>query len=163
MSRQQIQYINVEVVLSTLATLTAITGATAIDAGRLQGVRLKKMKLACSYKGKTAGEGPLVVGLCDTTLSVAEIAEAILADPQGVAEVPATEQGNRRVFPIWNIGPGLVADDAIQMYREVHFPWKDWPEDKGIKVFVFNNDGSNLTTGTTVTVFGPVVQEWLRD
>ncbi len=163
MSRQQVQHIVSEVALGTLANLTAIAIALTPDASREQGARIKQLKLAISYKGKTAGEGPLIVGLCDSNLSVAEIAEAILADPQHVADVPATEQGNRRVFPIWIIPAGLTADDRIQKTEEVHYPWKDMEESQGLKFWVFNADGNALTTGTEVTVDGSIVGEWLHD
>ena len=163
MSRQQVQHIVAEIALSTLASLTAIAVILTPDSSRDQGVRIKQLKLACTYKGKTAGEGPLMVGLCDSNLSVAEIAEALVADPQHVGDVPATEQGNRRVFPIWNIGPALVAGDSVEGFEDVHYPWKTMEEGIGLKLFVFNADGSALTTGTIVTVTGSTVQEWLRD
>lgn len=161
--RQQVQYLIVEVALGTLANLTVTGATTQIDASRDNGMRIKQLKAAVSFKGKTAGEGPLIAGLCAQDLTNAEIAEALVADPQKTVDTPSSEQGNRRVFPIWNIGPGLVADDSITELKEVHYPWKMIGEDEGLKFFVMNNDGSSLTTGTTMTLFAAVVGEWLRD
>ncbi len=162
-SRQQVQYINTEVTLSTLATATAITGATIIDPSREQGSLIKELRLAVSYKGKTAGEGPLVVGLCELSLSVTEIKEALEADPQLFRDVPASEQGNRRVFPIWQLDNLNTSNSEVERMKDVKWPWRRMEEGMGMKVFVFNNSGSTLTTGASVIVFGAAVTEWLHD
>ncbi len=163
MSRQQVQYLISEVALSTLANLTAISVATLIDTSRLQGMRLKQLKAAVSYKGKTVGEGPLMYGLCSQDLTNAEIAEALIADPQQIQDEPANEQGNRKVFPLGVIEAGLAADEANQPLRDVRYPWKMIEESQGIKFWVFNIDGNALTTGTEVTFTAAVVGEWLND
>ncbi len=163
MSRQQVQYINTELQVGALLNLAAISAATTLDGAREQGVRIKQMKLGMSYKNKTAGEGPIIVGICSTTLSATEMAEALVADPQGIEDPPATEQGNRRMYPIWVIPAGPSDDDTTHVLEEVRYPWKEMDEGSGIKIFAFNIDGNTLTTGTEITVFGPVVQEWLRD
>ncbi len=162
-SRQQVQYINSEVVLSTLATATAVTTATIIDPSREQGSLVKELRLAVSYKGKTAGESPLIVGLCELSLSVTEIKEAIEADPQLLRDVPASEQGNRRVFPIWQLDTLNTSNSEVKRMSDVKWPWRRMEEGMGIKVFVFNNSGSTLTTGCTVVVFGAAITEWLHD
>ncbi len=163
MSRQQVQHIVAELAISTLANLTALTVALPMDAARENGVRMKKLMLAINYRGKTASEGPLRVGLCDSTLNVTEIKEALEADPQFFEDIPASEEANRRVFTVWTIPAGLVADEHTQRIREVHYPWKDVQEGQGIKVFVFNDSGATMTTGMVLTVTGVAVQEWLRD
>lgn len=162
-SRQQVQYINSEVTLGALATATAVTAATIIDPSREQGSKIKELRLAMSFKGKTAGEGPIVVGLCELSLSVGQIKEALEADPQLLRDVPSAEQGNRRVFPIWQVPSLRTSDSEIVRMKDVRWPWKNMEEGMGIKVFAFNNSGSTLTTGTTVIVFGAAVTEWLHD
>ncbi len=163
MSRQQIQYIDAELQVGALANVAAVAVATQLDGAHEQGVRIKQLKLGMSYKNKTAGEGPIIIGLCANTLNVTEIAEALNADPQGIDDPPATEQGNRKVFPIWMIPTGLTDDDETSVLTEVHYPWKEMDEGSGLKLFAFNIDGNTLTTGTEITVFGAAVQEWLRD
>ncbi len=90
-----------ELAISTLANLTALTVALPMDAARENGVRMKKLMLAINYRGKTASEGPLRVGLCDSTLNVTEIKEALDNDgPLGPNDAVGAALSERPVFLI---------------------------------------------------------------
>ncbi len=124
-------------------------------------MRIKKMKYSVAYKDKTASEGPLLLGLASVDLSNAEIAEALVADPQSPRDQPASEQANRQVFPLALLPASVeAATQEVQPLRGVRYPWKRILEGNGLKYFIQNLDGSTLTTGTLVTVFTSVVGTW---
>ncbi len=163
---QQVQYIHNAIALGTLGAKSSITDGLPIDGSRLQGIRIKKLMYNAEFIDKSAANGPISWGLA-VGLSAAEVAEAIEADPQGEMDVPATDQGNRRVFPIGTIGVDAVnsdvTPDSIKEYREIKFPWKKIPEGVGLFMFAHNHGLGALTTGTLITAEFVFVYEWLDD
>ncbi len=164
MGRMQVLHGNASITLGTLAALTGITTGLEIDGSREQGVRIRQLKAAISFSGKTTGEGGILVGF-STDLSATELTEALVADPQGISDIPATEQGNRKVFPVWLIGSSQVAGvlPLEQELREINYPWKQIDEGSGIQLFAFNLGSGALTTGGGMSVTYVAVQEWLDD
>ncbi len=162
--RMQVQHGRVSLVPGALGALTATTVSLPLDASRSQGVRLKQLKASYSYSGKTAFEGPLVCGF-SIDLSAAEVTEAMTADPQHINDVPATEEGNRKVFPIWVVPFFATAGETGRdtQLEEVNLPWKELTEGQGIQFFIFNGESGALTTGMGGTLQFTAVQEWLRD
>lgn len=160
--RQQVQHGIAAISLGTLGTNDTISVALTIDGSRDQGIFLKKMKAGFQLNGLTTDDGPLLVGLA-LAMSAAEVEEALEADPQGVDDVPASEQANRKVFPIgfFTQGKDPVDADLIPL-RRVKFPWKEISEGQNLFMFV-HNYGGNMTTGAAVTMIWTAVQEWLRD
>ncbi len=164
-SRQQVTYLTATIILTTLASLTVLTSNLQIDGSRLQGARIKKLKGLFRIKGLTEGEGPLTIGFCHA-LSAAEVAEALVADPQSMNDVPAAEQGNRHVFPIGNLQEPPTDQQVVQqpqMWQTYRFPWKNIQEGTGLFIFAFNRDNSALTTGATIDFEGVCVYDWLED
>ncbi len=165
-SRQQVQYLDTSITLGTLAARTAITSGLAIDGSRNQGVMLKQLKGIFRTRGLTADEGPILVGL-SLGLSATEVEEALEADPQGFGDVPGTEQGNRRVYPvaITENASSQVTEVAQQMdwWRKIRFPWKEIREGETLAVWAYNLSAAVLTTGGSVRFNGVAVQEWLDD
>ncbi len=159
--RQQISHLIDAIALLTLANVTAIIGNLDIDSTREQGVILKQFKAAFSLVGNTAGEGPIVYGLC-TELTALEVAEAMNADPQFMDDVPASEQANRRVFPVGIFNSNANSSEHHDL-EEVHYPWKEVPENQTLKWFVFNGSGAALTTGAVATIVAAAVTDWMRD
>jgi len=146
--------------VGALATLSVAGSATIIDSARLAGMRITKAKVAITFKNKTAGEGPLLAGMASVDLSNAEIAEALVADPQSARDSPANERANRQVYPIAMLPAGLVDAEEVQYLRTLRYPWKRIMEGNGLKMFVFNMDMATLTTGTIVNFVVPVVGTW---
>ncbi len=150
--------------LGALATAGVIEDSAKTDTSRANGVRVKKMKVAISYKGKTAGEGPLLVGVAKGNMSAAEIAEALASDPQGPDNTVPMEQAQRTVMPLAMIPAASVASpDDTRWHRSVRFPWKEVPEGTDITLWVQNLDTGTLTTGTIVECHMILLQEWLDD
>lgn len=157
--------------LGTLAAATATTVSLQIDASRTQGVKLMQFKGAIEWDAKTVDEGPIIVGL-SIDLSATEVTEALVADPQHVNDVPATEQGNRKVYPLFVIARkstdgswsrGTMANDDAAEVADLKFPWRELTEGQGIQLWAFNEGSGSLTTGMTLGLDWSAVQEWLRD
>ncbi len=159
---QQVVHDIIENAIGAVSASAAKQIATKWDASRLQGGRIKKMKAFMSYEGKTDGEGPIIVGLTHG-LSVLEVAEALVADPQGEDDVPAIEESNRPVYPIWVIVPDGTESSRspLNLYRTIKYPWKRIPEGVALNWFVFSRDA--LTTGITMDISSVTVLEWERD
>ncbi len=155
----------VTITLSTLGALTAILGAGKQDATRLQGMRFKKIKAHMEFLGKTAGEGPLMVGYAiDTTTS--ETGEALSADPQHRSD-PSGEAQGRKVVPVWIIPKGSTGSEVVISHpdemQDITMPYKELIEGSTLNWFVYNMDSGALQTGTVVNIAYVAVGEWLRD
>ncbi len=160
---QQVQHINRSVTVGALATITVAGSATNIDAARLQGVRIKKIRGNVSWFGKTTLEGPVMYGLASIDLSNSEIAEALNADPQSENDQPASDRGNRKVVPMGIIPRATEVDGRnMRSFMNITWPWKVIPVGSGLKIWVFNLDTSTLTTGMEVKFNLAIVQEWIR-
>ncbi len=105
--------------------------------------------------GGTAGEGPLQVGCAHNDYTVGEILEALVNDAGANSnDLIPQEQGRRRVRT-WGFFPGLVAgevlNNGIKSRQKIKFPIGDGAN---LAMYVMNNSGSSLTTGTKIRVWG---------
>ncbi len=157
MGNQQVQHQKVVLSAGALATNTAVSASLNIDASRVSGVRIKKWMASFQAKDFQLGEGPVLFGF-STDLSATEIVEALVADPTGTGDVPATERGNRKVFPIGMMC--VVNNTLVDFQKEIKWPWKEMKEGTGLQFWLFNLDSATLTTGGSVTCFNSWVQEW---
>ncbi len=163
MSRKHVVHDQSIITLGALGAKASATVATKIDGTRLQGVKLDYIMAQLSFNNKTTLQGPIVVGLA-YGLTAAEIDEAMVADPQHIVDVPAKEQSDRAVFPVWMIGTVATGDDvAVIPIRKINFLWKEIAEGRGLHWFAFNAGAGGLTTGTVVLIESTYVGEWLRD
>ncbi len=161
---QQRVYMDDIIGLGALGAGLVLKTATKVDASRENGIRIQKLMCAMTFSGKTAAEGPIVVGLASTDLSTTEIKECIDADPQKPDDTPASEQVMRQVMPIWVIGKTETASqNSPYRYEEIPYPWKEVAEGDGLAWFAMNEDGSALTTGTEIEIQGVLIGEWLND
>ncbi len=155
------------IVLSTLASKSAKQTNTNIDGTREQGIKLRRIKANMTYTGKTAGEGPISVGLT-AGLTAAEVAEAIVADPQRFEDPGSSEKANRRVFPVWFIGDGSTQTDTnpeqnTQLLVDIHAPTWEIPEEQALNWYAFNHDSGALTNGIGIDIINVIVYDWLED
>ncbi len=162
MSSQKI-YDHVLVSLSTLGNNAAIGTVSKIDGARQQGCRIRKLMLAVSAEGRTATEGPLMYGICNLELTAAEIAEAIVADPQGPEDTPASEQVNREIMVLGLLKPNVLLDSGLTLHTEIKYPWKTIPEEQGIQYWVMNRSGGTLTAGSLIKFNAFIYGDWLED
>ncbi len=122
---------------------------------------MKKLKAAFLLTGVTGDEGPIMFGFA-TELTAVEIAEALLADPQFMDDVPASERGNRKIMLVGMFGVSTQIE-MNQMLRTIRYPWKLVPEGQTLKWWVANFSGATLTTGAVAHMNGVAVTEWERD
>ncbi len=153
-------------VLSTLGALTAITDATKVDAARLQGINIRKLKVAMVWRGKTAGEGPISYGLA-VDMSAAEIKEAMAADPQNAGDPGASEEANRRIYPWGFIAPDTLVEQGYNggpnFITLPDFPKWSVIEGKALFVYAFNHQASALTSGLVLNWFLRLTYDWRAD
>ncbi len=157
-----------EIAFGALASEAAVIDGTLIDPSRLQGSKIRKLKAWCYLKSKTVDEGPVVCGFSIGATAV-EVAEALVADPQRHEDVGKSEEGNRKVFPIWVFGknvissPGSTPNGDSHWLRDVGFPSWTVPEGVGLDFFAFNADANPLTAGGSVEWGYTAITIWERD
>jgi len=146
--------------LGTLAQDTAILANTKIDDSRFQGCVPREVDYHVDFVGKTVNEGPIAIGL-SVGMTIAEISEYFLADPQRLKDPADAEKSQRPVLVLDVLGRRRTAS--------LELPWltKKWPgwwvrEQVGLDVFAFNF-GAALTTGTNATVTMQIRGDWLND
>lgn len=150
--------------LGALAAYDVITQASKIDAARKNGFRVLKTEYFFDIDGKTAGEGPIVVGLA-ANQTAAEIEEAIEADPQGKVDDVENQQAKRPVWPLEIFG-SKIGDTNLENEStrkgELTPRWSA-PEGDGFSWWAYCLDAGGLTTGCTVVIFAKHYGVWLRD
>ncbi len=164
---EQLIHFDVNLNLSTLGSKAAILANTPILAANDTGFELEIFKVAMHMKGKTAAEGPLSWGL-SSGLSNSQIADAINAVPTKIAE-EAVERANRKVQPFEMI-PETFTDltatpdrQGIPYQNRMPIFGRDYTEGDALNFYVFNHDGSALTTGTNVRWLGVMFGRWKDD
>lgn len=143
--------------LGTLGSGTALKIASAPFTSIEEDFRLLKLKWSVALKSFTSNEGPLYFGIADNELSVAEIAEAIeAAGPTDRNDREGNEEATR---PVWLLGQ-FVNNDIVPdtgLFEETVLRWT-FSDTEGFTWFVYNQDGTPLTTGAlfshNCTAFG---------
>lgn len=166
-----IQYENDFVLaIGALAANDAVNGQTKIDSTRLNGFRIAKVKIVATLRGKTASEGPLLWGLC-CNMNAAELEAAIEADPQ--SSVADNDKGEGQWLSILGMIPfgmtagpltstgGAIAGAAAHM--DDHKVNWSVIEGKTFDLFVYNMEGSAVTTGGIIEAAMEIFGVWLRD
>ncbi len=154
------------ITVGALGSLAAITGSSKIDASRLQGSRVVKIRAHMEFLAKTSGEGPWVVGYnIDTTTQ--ETADALNADPQHRSDPSGLAQQNK-VVPIWVIPFSATASlttlESHEMeMHDIYLPYKDVIEGSQLNWFVFNLEAATQTSGAAVRITHVIVEEWRAD
>lgn len=138
-------------------TLGALAGATAIKSDAQlsfdEDFRLIKTEYWVSFEGITVTEIPIVIGIADNELTVAEIAETLGAAPTDRNDWSTVEESLRPVFPmntvpVSNVASGSVAEGQM---LEKTFRWT-FSNDEGFTWFAFNDTGAQLTTGGIIRI-----------
>lgn len=155
-----IVYDDVSFALGTLGAKGGALANSKIDASRLNGFRVVKVEYWACYSGKTAAEGPIMVGLSFGQAS-ADIDACIEADPQGHLEDRDDGDTKRPLFPLF-----MLEKDNASSSEAIHGtinPRWSVPEGYAMNYFAYNMDGSALTTGTEIQIFAKIYGVWLRD
>ncbi len=139
------------VTLLTLGAVTAIRQDNPLT--WLEDFRLLKSEYFLSLEGATfvSGDGPLIFGIADGKLTVAEIAAALTVDgPLGRQDTINRELAERPVWPLAQIDfaaqPGDNSDPS-HMPLVVTKPRWTFSNPDGFVYFVYNMGSGALTTG----------------
>ncbi len=117
--------------------------------------------LSWNIRGHTAGEGPLRVGVAHGDYVVSEIKEYLDVDMSDPGDKIAIERGRRQIRRA-GVFTGLDADEALFDGMQRRVPLKFIINDtKALNLYLHNQSGATLTTGTTLQVDGQVYGRWL--
>lgn len=161
--RSQLIHIDVEFTLSTLAANSA-AAVTILATTNENGFRVKTLKLAVTYRGATADEGPISWGV-HSNLTTAQVTEGIQARPVGMIGPEVRERANRSIYPQGIAIPHHAVDptgDSTKIWDLRDYP-RMIQEGGHLALYVFNHHNSALTTGSAVQMIGVLHGEWLRD
>lgn len=133
----------------TLGTLASVT-ALGIGANRTyaEKTRLASLDYWILVTGGTSGEmNSLLWGIAALPLTVAEVAEALIASPDSPRAVPEAEQANRRIRILGSFDNDIGAGQ--QVAKEGHVKVNMTFDEAGYFFFVYNRSGAALTNGSS--------------
>ncbi len=145
--------------LSTLATITAIK-STLLASPVGSPYRVMSVKATWSVVPFTAGDGPLVVGICHGDYTVTEIKEHIeSAGSIDVGDMIAQERSRRLIRIVGT--HSSVTDNTLNAGRPIKTKL-NWLIGLGktLSFFVYNDGAGSLTTGSFQKVNGTA---WIKD
>ncbi len=120
------------------------------------------VRAAWSWRGATAGEGPIVVGYAHGDLTVTEIAEAIAAEVTDPDDIIAKERARRPVRLVGQMATidaeGSLADGEVRS-RAIRFSVGDG---HALNIWAQNQSGATLTTGNNLQITGHILGRWQR-
>jgi len=146
----------------SLATLAdGAVDVTLIQASAFgRSSRIHSVDLLWTLRGLTAGEGPLLFGVAHSDYTAAEIVEALAATIVDGSDKIALEQARRLVRRI-GIFSGFdtneTFNDGKSMKTRLNWEIQDG---KSLNIWVLNNSGAILTTGSAVQVNGHINLTW---
>ncbi len=147
-----------------LANAAGILQSSKLDGSQRQGKLMKKTYGRVTWSGKTDDQGPVLYGVTHT-LSAAELAEALVADPQGQDDPTTSDAANRPII-LWGVIPAdgveIPASVDLSYRRYKMFSWKI-REGVSLQYFAFNTSGGTLTTGLVIRFLMTHVYTWLQD
>lgn len=113
-----------------------------------------------SLSDKTAGEGPIEVGIANGDLSNTELGEAIDASPSSMADIVARERARRPVRRSGQFVSSTVSE-VLNNGKPIRTKLRTML-DTGIELTAWarNGDGGALTTGCNVDVHGTIYGYW---
>ncbi len=102
-----------------------------------------------------AGDGPLLYGIADGILTLAEIEEYIESVPSTKRDTPAIEHVSRSVQVIGSLGK-----DRETEYQQTRVILPTFREDVGHIIWIYNT-GPTMTTGAIINMRGRYFGRWL--
>ncbi len=149
------------ITLSTLGAVTAIKAGTQLVLE--DDFRVIKTEVSGALDGAAADETPILLGLADNELSVAEIGEAMnLNGPVDRNDRVAVERAER---PVWVVGSydsvfNRVAANAGGAPLEKVLRWT-FSNPEGWTWFAFNRTAATLTTGAVFRLEAKYFGVWV--
>ncbi len=146
--------------LSTLADETVLKSSLMASFG--EDIYIISLDLYLGLRGHTAGQTPLYFGIAHGDLTASEILEGLSAEQTDPDDIIAREHARR---PIRKIGgfQGVVANPVFnhgqKIRQKVGFSVGDT---KALDIWVKNQSGAALSSGTLVEFDGVIYGRWQR-
>lgn len=152
------------ITLGTLASSTAIKAASNLAV--TEDFRIIKSEILVSFRAMQPDESPIILGLADNELSVAEIGECLLVDgPVDRNDRQKEEEATRPVWEICQNTPQVFAgpsDNAPNngLPIEKTFRWT-FSNDEGWCWFAWNASGAALDGGGSIVIHAKHFGVWV--
>ncbi len=151
--------------LGTLASEGVVKNDFLQGSTQTTGFRISKLRIGLSLRAKTAGEGPVLIGIaCNaSTANIKSRFAASLAptnkgnDPSIGSSVYVKALG---YFAFNTAGDLQIPSDGQLM--DVKMNWSI-PEDSALQLWAMNLDTGALTTGMFAAAVGEIYGVWLND
>lgn len=147
-----------------IATLGAVIAAGAVSApigdyqnGLDEDFRILKVEGAIAVDGLAAGE-MAVFCLADGALTAAEIAECLVASPDGPNDVPAIEHSHRPVFPVATLWGSSDETNLRSFEKTVRWTFSD---DEAWQ-WVLYNPGNVHAGALTYVMWTKIYGVWVK-
>ncbi len=156
------------IALGTLGSGAMIRDPSKIDGNRRQGFRIVQTDLFVTMTGKTTAEGPLLLGIDMNFDSSTKVLEALAADPQGKTSDTARGKGTYlKILDSIGLVPTVfpASDEGTGKHYKIMYGKNGWtiPEGNSWNLWIRNNFGSALTSGTSIKWDAEHFGVWLSD
>ena len=147
------------ITLSTLAAGTVIKQANPLEL--TEDYYAISMDITVALRDFTPAEGPIKIGWANDDLTVAEIAEAINAQPLGPSDIIEIERARRPVRE-FGLFPGLVSNESLNNGVTLRVPIRRlFSSGVGFVLWAQNRGAATLTTGAVVSMQYRLYGRWV--
>lgn len=145
-------------------TLGALGSTVSVKSGSQLAIeedfRIIKSSVLLKVEGMTGNEGPVIIGIADNELTVAEISECLVTDgPLNRSDRGKQEEAERAVFPICIVqNENEMPNNGMPIEKTLRWTFSNTD---GWTFFAFNMTTGALTTGGTVYFFATHYGVWV--
>lgn len=134
--------------IASLASGTAVKLTTTGPSTLTEDFRLIKVELSAAVQNLTDNDGPVMIGLADNELTIAEIAECLQADVTDRNDRLEDEKATR---PVWILSTYIhgseIANNGLPIEKTIRWTFSNT---EGFCLFAYNASNSTNTTGDVV-------------
>ncbi len=152
---------NLSITGNSLAAITGVVGAgNRNDTSREQGFRTLFQERIIELNDSDGSGGPILVGFCESTLTLAQIEEKLEADPQHMQDISNMEAQSRRLNLLGFVQN--VGDKAVLIFKK-RMKWS-YIEGVGIQYFIYNTSTvAALDASNSIDIYCAHTGVFLRD
>jgi len=116
--------------------------------------------LLWSMNDHTVAEGPITVGIASSSMTAANITEAVDASPTNRGDTIALERAKRPVRKVGDFSGATLLEtlnNGTPIRTRMRFPLS---HNQTLNSFSINRSGATLTTGTVIKITGELYARW---